>query len=185
MRVKADQGTVQRALLQFKEDPVFEESAQLVAQGRDPAEMLQALALIPGGLRMLSAASNAVYPGGTIDRLTKELVILEASRINDCQFCLNSHIDICRRSGLSDDPITILKESKSQTPAQQAAVAFVRSAMHDNNNIPDTVFNELRKYFSDAHIAELALLLGYINMLNMFNNTLQVQYNGDYCSASD
>lgn len=185
MRITADQEIVQREFQQFKDDPVFEQSAELVMQGRDPVEMLQALAIVPGGLRTLSAASEAVYPGGTIDPLTKELVILEASRSNNCQFCLNSHIDVCRTNGLSDDPMTVLDKSQSQTSAQQAVVAFVRSAMHDNNNIPETIFDELRNHFSDAQIAELALLLGYINMLNMFNNTLEVQYNGDYCSVSD
>lgn len=185
MRITPNQETVQNEFLPFKDDPVFQESAELIIQGRDLVEMLQALAMVPGGLRTLAAASNAVYPGGSIDRLTKELVILEASRMNNCQFCLNSHIDICQSGGLSTDPMTLLEDDSAQTDAQRAAVAFVRAAIHDNNSIPDAVFDKLRSCFTDSQIAELALLLGYVSMLNMFNNTLQVQYKGDYCSSPD
>ena len=32
---------------------------------------------------------------------------------------------------------------------------------------------------SDAEIVELTFLVGYINMLNWFNNALQVEYRGE------
>jgi hypothetical protein len=31
---------------------------------------------------------------------------------------------------------------------------------------------------------ELTFLIGYINMLNMFNNCLQVRYHGDYAAIA-
>ena len=185
MRIALDPDVAKKEFQPFKDDPVFAESAALVSQGRDPVQMLQALSMVPGGLRTLAAASQAVYPGGTLDQTTKELVILKASQTNNCQFCLNSHVDICRTTGISDDPINMLVDGESQTPAQRAALQFVTAAMQDSNAIADHIFDELRTYFTEAQIAELALLLGYINMLNMFNNCLQVRYKNDYEPISD
>ena len=185
MRIAVNQDVVKKEFQQFKDDLVFAESAALVSQGRDPVQMLQALSMVPGGLRTLAAAGQAVYPGGTLDQITKELVILKASQSNNCQFCLNSHVDICRTTGISDDPINMLLDSEAQTPAQRAALHFVAAAMQDSNAIADEIFDELKDYFTEAQIAELALLLGYINMLNIFNNCLQVRYQGDYKPGSD
>ena len=38
----------------------------------------------------------------------------------------------------------------------------------------------LHERFSDPELVELSFLIGYINMLNLFNNLLGVRYNGDY-----
>jgi alkylhydroperoxidase family enzyme len=42
------------------------------------------------------------------------------------------------------------------------------------------VSRELGEHFSDAELVELTFLIGYINMLNLFNNALGVRYNGEY-----
>jgi hypothetical protein len=39
---------------------------------------------------------------------------------------------------------------------------------------------ELHDLFSDPEIVELTFLIGYITMLNLFNNCLQIRYHGDY-----
>ena len=39
---------------------------------------------------------------------------------------------------------------------------------------------QLHEHFSDPELVELTFLIGYINMLNLFNNSLQVRYNGEY-----
>ena len=38
---------------------------------------------------------------------------------------------------------------------------------------------QLHEHFTDPEIVELSFLIGYINMLNLFNNLLQVRYHGD------
>ena len=39
---------------------------------------------------------------------------------------------------------------------------------------------ELSTRFSDPELVELSFLIGYINMLNLFNNLLHVRYRGEY-----
>ena len=44
----------------------------------------------------------------------------------------------------------------------------------------DELVEGLRQQFTDPEIVELTFLIGYITMLNLFNNCLQVRYHGDY-----
>jgi alkylhydroperoxidase family enzyme len=46
--------------------------------------------------------------------------------------------------------------------------------------VPDSLFQQLKSNFSEAEIVELTFLVGFINMLNIFNNCLQVRYEGEY-----
>ncbi len=57
---------------------------------------------------------------------------------------------------------------------------YTRAAMTDSNRIPEPLFIQLKLHFSQPEIVELTFLIGYINMLNLFNNCLQVRYNGEY-----
>ena len=49
-----------------------------------------------------------------------------------------------------------------------------------SNTIPDRLAEQLHDCFSDPELVELSFLIGYINMLNLFNNVLEVRYHGDY-----
>ena len=52
--------------------------------------------------------------------------------------------------------------------------------MRDSNDIQSSLAAELKERFSDPELVELSFLIGFINMLNLFNNALQVRYAGDY-----
>jgi AhpD family alkylhydroperoxidase len=57
---------------------------------------------------------------------------------------------------------------------------YTRAAMADSNRIPDDLDNRLHQQFTDPELVELTFLIGYITMLNLFNNLLGVRYHGDY-----
>ncbi len=42
--------------------------------------------------------------------------------------------------------------------------------MTDSNHIPAALSLELKELFTDPELVELTFLIGYINMLNLFNN---------------
>ena len=52
--------------------------------------------------------------------------------------------------------------------------------MHDSNDLPEPLMAAVREHFSDPELVELAFLVGYITMLNTFNNLLAVRYHGEY-----
>ncbi len=180
MRVSISPDQIRAAFEPVKDRPDFAESSALVDQGRLPAEMIQAMALRPEILAVFGQFGSCVYPGGLLERSIKELVIIEASRANACQFCTDSHVAVAKMLGISDDPLKALDDPDSLTPRERLAVEYTRAAMADANRVPEELFERLKAQFSEPEIVELTFLIGFINMLNLFNNCLQVTYHGEY-----
>src|SRR6187402_2854234 len=108
MRVEVTPEGVRAAFDEVKDDPSFDESRGLTERGLMPVEMLQAMSLRPEILRAFAGFGDGVYPGGLLERRVKELVIITASRTNDCQFCTESHNDLVRIENIIDEPLKLL-----------------------------------------------------------------------------
>lgn len=182
MRVKVSVEHVRAVFGGVAHDPSLAESRALADQGRLPVEMLQAMSLRPELLRAFAGFGEALYPGGLLERSVKELVILEASRANACQFCTESHVAMIRRLGIAAEPLAALDDAEARTGRERLALEYTRAAMHDSNRVPDELFDRLKRQFSEPEIVELTFLIGFINMLNLFNNCLQVRYDDDYAT---
>ena len=180
MRVTVSPQQIQAAFEAVKDDPSFDESRGLWERGLPPVEMLQAMCLRPEILRAFAGFGSSVYPGGLLERRVKELVIITASQRNDCQFCTFSHCDLVDIAGIVDEPLIAIAHPEVLAPRERAAVAYAQAAMADSNAVPEPLQRELHALFSDPELVELSFLIGYINMLNLFNNLLGVRYNGEY-----
>lgn len=180
MRVRVSDDDIRRAFEIVKDDPCFAESVAAMKAGKRPGEMLQAMSLRPELLAGFSKMGEGFYPGGVVERDLKELVILEASRSNACQFCTSVHEVIARMLGIGADPLDLLDQPERQTARQRVALEYTRAAMADSNRVSDELFERLRAAFTDAEIVEITFLIGNINCLNMFNNCLRVMYHGEY-----
>jgi len=181
VRVEVTTEAVRAAFDAVKDDPSFDESRGLTERGLMPVEMLQAMSLRPEILRAFAGFGGAVYPGGILERRVKELVIITASRRNDCQFCENSHCDLVAIEDIIEDPLGLLDDRpENLTPRERVAVEYTEAVMADSNAVPELLGRQLHEQFSDPELVELTFLIGYINMLNLFNNALQVRYHGEY-----
>jgi alkylhydroperoxidase family enzyme len=180
MRVTVSPEQIQLAFQAVKDDSSFDESRGLWKRGRPPVEMIQAMCLRPEILRGFAGFGTCVYPGGLLERRVKELVIITSSNTNDCQFCTNSHCDLVDIADIVDDPLVAIEHTESLVPRERIAIAYTRAVMTDSNHIPEPLARELREHFTDPELVELTFLIGYINMLNLFNNALGVRYNGEY-----
>ena len=180
MRVTVTPEQIESAFEAVKDDPAFEESRGIWERGRPPVEMLQAMCLRPEILRAFGGFGDALYPGGLLERRVQELVILTASHANDCQFCINAHVDIVDIEDILAEPLTLITEPATLPTRERLAVEYSRAATLDSNHIPEPLLAELKEAFSDPELVELTFLIGYINMLNLFNNSLGIRYDGDY-----
>jgi AhpD family alkylhydroperoxidase len=185
MRVKVSHQQIAAAFDAVKQDHSFDESRGLWEQGQRPAEMIQAMCLRPELLRAFGGFGDCVYPGGLLSRREKELIIIEASRRNSCQFCFNSHEALLKLVGVIDNPTGALDDLAAVSERERLAIEYTRAAMADSNRVPEALFDHLRARFSEPEIVELTFLIGFINMLNMFNNCLQVRYNGEYDTLAE
>ena len=184
MRVTVSPDHVRAAFGPLAGDSSFNESRKLFERGQLPVEMLQAMSLRPELLRAFAGFGDALYPGGLLERSVKEFVILESSRDNACQFCTESHVALIRRLGIAAEPLAALDEAAARTPREQLALEYTRAARRDSNRVPDALFARLKQQFSEPEIVELTFLIGFINLLNWFNNCLHVRYNDEFASLA-
>ena len=175
MRITIDPARVSKTFAQFVNNPSFQESAQLLARGQPIAEMLQAFAMNENVLRAF-AGLERIYPNGSLERSILEKVILRVSQLHECQFCINSHVDIMQGCSISTD----LSSAAKQTQRERVAIEYAEFMTRDSNRIPDAFFERLHAVFSDPEIVELTFHIGFITMLNRFNNALQVRYRGEF-----
>ena len=180
MRVTVTPDQIRTAFESVKDDPSFDESRGLWERGQPPVEMLQAMSLRPEILRAFAGFGGCVYPGGLLERRVKELVIITASQTNECQFCTNSHCDLVAIASILDEPLTLVAQPATLVDRERLAIEYTRAVMADSNHLPEPLMREIHHQFSDAELVELTFLIGYINLLNLFNNALQVRYHGDY-----
>ena len=75
---------------------------------------------------------------------------------------------------------TDLSPHAPQTQRERLAIDYAELVTRDPNRIPDAFFERLRGAFSDPEIVELTFLVGFITMLNQFNNALAVRYKGEF-----
>ena len=185
MRIEVSPSQVKAAFERVQNSDAYAQSRRLAEAGMLPVEMLQAMALRPEILDVLSAIGPAAYPGGMLERSLKELVILESSRTNECQFCTQSHRAMMRALEMGEEPLQLLDEKSGRSERELLALEYTREAMRDSNAVSDELFARLKAQFSDAEIVELTFLVGMIGMLNLFNNCLQVRYHDDYAKVKD
>lgn len=63
----------------------------------------RALANDPKNLARIWAQAQETMAPGALDALTKEIVYLTVSIMNDCDYCIHSHSIFARTKGLSED----------------------------------------------------------------------------------
>lgn len=170
MRVRVDPEIARKNFSAVKDSPALHESAQLFAKGIPLAEMLQAMSMSEGVLRAF-AALDTVYPHGKLERGVTEKIILCVSRLHECQFCTNAHVDMMAGLAISQD---------DHTEREKLAIELATAMTKDSNRVPDELFDRMRAKFTDEEIVEATFMVGLITMLNRFNNALEVRYRGDF-----
>jgi alkylhydroperoxidase family enzyme len=185
MRVTVAPDQIRDAFEAVKDDPSFDQSRGLWERGHPPVEMIQAMSLRPEILRAFAGFGGAVYPGGLLERRIQELVIITSSQRNECQFCENAHVDIVDIEEIIDEPLRHIADPSALPARERLAVAYTKAVLADSNNLPGDLMAEIHVEFTDPELVELTFLVGYINLLNLFNNSLRVRYHGDYRALLD
>jgi len=72
----------------------------------------------------------------------------------------------------AEGQIFTVKELKRQELAVLYSEKITESRGHA---VGDNLFSQVQEYFSTEEIVELTMLVGYMNMLNLFNNTLHLE----------
>ena len=57
---------------------------------------------------------------------------------------------------------------------EKVALKYAETMTISPGNIPDTLFDELKRHFSDSQVVEVTMLVALYNMINRFNEALKL-----------
>lgn len=130
-------------------------------------EMLEAFAMRPDIVDPLFEFQRIVYFEGQIDRGLVEKIYVSVSRLNGCQFCAAAHTEALDRFDLDEAPLN---------EREAAAIDYAEQVTMNANQVSDDLFARVQNEFTVGEIVELTFTIGFINLLNQFNDALNVRY---------
>src|SRR3954451_12779942 len=102
-----------------------------------------------------------------LDHSLLELIKLRASQINGCAHCIDMHTKELRADGESEQRLYLLnawQESPFYSERERAALAWTEAlTLVAEDHVPDEVYDEARKQFSEQALANLTLAVVAIN----------------------
>jgi AhpD family alkylhydroperoxidase len=112
-----------------------------------------------------------------LDHKLLELVKYRVSQINGCAFCLDMHHKEATHLGETElrlHSLAAWREAPYYSDAERAALAFAEALTFANQqDVSDTLYNELSNCFSKAAIADLTVAIAQINSWNRINKAFR------------
>jgi AhpD family alkylhydroperoxidase len=121
------------------------------------------------------AGVAAVITRSTLARATQDLVMLRASQINGCGFCVDMHTKEALAAGETPVRLSLVaawREAIVFTEAERAALALAEEGTRladAHDGVSDQTWAQVREHYDDEQIAALISLVALINAANRFN----------------
>lgn len=106
----------------------------------------------------------------SVEQTLLHLIKMRVSQINGCAYCLDMHSKDLRAIGETEQRIYLLeawREAPFYTERERAALAWAESVtLVSQTHVPDDVFAEASRHFSESELADLTLAVVAINGWN-------------------
>jgi AhpD family alkylhydroperoxidase len=123
----------------------------------------------PDAFKAMIALNTHVRQSGLEPPLL-DLINVRASQVNGCAYCIHMHTLEARRRGESEERLHLLgawRESPLYTERERAALAWTEAVtLVAQTHVPDEVFAQASRHFSEEELAKLTLAVANINSLN-------------------
>ena len=123
----------------------------------------------PAAYKAVIALQNYVDQSG-LDAKLRHLIQIRASQINGCAHCIAMHTRDARKHGESDERMHLLdawREAPVFSERECAALAWTEAlTLVAKDHVPDAVYDEVRKQFSEKEIVDLTAEVCAINTWN-------------------
>ena len=107
---------------------------------------------------------------GSIERPVIELVLMRASQLNGCAYCLDMHSKDARAAGETEQRLYVLqawREAPFYSDRERAALAWCEAVTRlDAHGVTDEVFEMARAQFSEKELGDLNMAVILINAWN-------------------
>lgn len=126
----------------------------------------------PGVLQAMLGLEREVRKAG-FDRRMMNLVLMRASQINGCAFCLDMHSKDARAEGETEQRLYGLeawRETPYYSDRERAALELTEAVtLVAETRVPDDVYERVRTQFSEEELMRLTLAIISINGWNRLN----------------
>lgn len=123
----------------------------------------------PGAYHAMLGLEKYLHESGLEGPLL-HLIKLRASQINGCAYCLDMHWKDLKAIGEQDHRLYELdawEEAPFYSDRERAALAWTDAVTRvSESRVPDGIYEEVRKYFSEKELADLTLAVATINAWN-------------------
>lgn len=123
----------------------------------------------PAGYKAMAGLEQYARNSG-LEHSLLELVKTRASQINGCAFCLDMHTHDARAAGETEQRLYTLSawaETPFFTDRERAALAWTETVTRvADTGVPDAVYEQARKQFSEKELVDLTLAIVAINGWN-------------------
>jgi len=120
---------------------------------------------------------NAVRWKTKLDDRLREIVIIRVGHLNRCSYVVRQHVPLhSAPAGLTQEESNALADWRAGTlfnARERAALAFTDASTREVE-VPDAVFDELKRHFSERQIVELTVLIGAYNMHTRMCQALRI-----------
>lgn len=115
---------------------------------------------------------NAIKEGA-IEEPIRDLVVIRASQLNRCAFCLDMHVKQARLHGERELRLYHLaawRESTLFAPRERAALAWTEAlTLLSDQGVPDELYERVRTQLSEKEISDLTFLVMSTNAWSRLN----------------
>ena len=124
----------------------------------------------PEAIQPLNALATYVRSSGLEPGLI-ELVLMRASQLNGCAYCLDMHSQDARAAGETEQRLYLLqawRETPFYNVRERAALAWCEAVtvLDPRHGVPDEVYEQARTVFSERELMDLNLAVVMINGWN-------------------
>jgi AhpD family alkylhydroperoxidase len=111
----------------------------------------------------------------TLPKATQDMVMLRASQINGCGFCVDMHSKEAAAAGETPQRISMVaawREATVFTEAERAALALAEEGTRladAHHGVSDHTWAQVREHYDDDQICALVALVALVNAANRFN----------------
>lgn len=125
--------------------------------------------------------------GHGLDPLLIELVRVHASQINGCAYCIDMHSKDGLAKGDTVQRLVSLpawRETPYYSDEERAALALTEVVTQISaEGVPDDVYADAAKHFTDEQLAELIAVVVVVNAWNRISVTTKAYEPGSYAAA--
>ena len=121
-----------------------------------------------------------ILQDGHIDWYTKELLILKATKMGDCLYCVTQHEVVSARLGVTPEKQADIvgfeyRRSEHYTEAEKAILDLCSHVVVNPEGIPADVWARVEEHYDDGQIVEIVATIAAYLQVSKFGDALGVK----------